>query len=43
MNIAFKYASAPYIVMVSDDLILHEGCLQNGYDELRDVGLMAKK
>ena len=20
--------------MVSDDLILHEGCLQNGYDEL---------
>ena len=34
MNIAFKYASAPYIVMVSDDLILHEGCLQNGYDEL---------
>jgi len=34
MNIAFKYASAPWIVMVSDDLILAKGALQNGYDEL---------
>ena len=34
MNIAFKYASAPYIVMVSDDLILENGCLQKGYDEM---------
>ena len=34
MNIGFKYASAPYIVMVSDDLILHKGCLQNGFDEM---------
>ena len=34
MNIAFKYASAPYIVMVSDDLILEKGCLQKGYDEM---------
>jgi len=34
MNIAFKYASAPWIVMVSDDLILSKGVLQKGYDEL---------
>jgi glycosyltransferase involved in cell wall biosynthesis len=34
MNIGFKYAHAPYIVMVSDDLILAPGCLQKGYDEM---------
>lgn len=34
MNIGFKYASAPWIVMVSDDLILAKGALQNGFDEL---------
>jgi len=34
MNIAFKYAASPWIVMVSDDLILAKGALQNGYDEL---------
>ena len=34
MNIGFRYASAPWIVMVSDDLILAQGALQNGYDEL---------
>ena len=34
MNIGFRYASAPWIVMVSDDLILAEGALQKGYDEL---------
>lgn len=34
MNIAFKYASAPWIVMVSDDLILAKGALQKGYDAL---------
>jgi glycosyltransferase involved in cell wall biosynthesis len=34
MNIGFKYARAPWIVMVSDDLILAKGALQNGYDEL---------
>lgn len=34
MNIGFKLASAPWIVMVSDDLILAKGALQKGYDEL---------
>ena len=34
MNIAFKYASSDWIVMVSDDLILANGALQKGYDEL---------
>jgi len=34
MNIAFKYASSDWIVMVSDDLILAKGGLQKGYDEL---------
>lgn len=34
MNIGFKYASAPWIVMVSDDLILAKGALQQGYEEL---------
>jgi len=34
MNIGFKYAHAPWIVMVSDDLILAKGALQKGYDEL---------
>jgi len=34
MNIGFRYASAPWIVMVSDDLILAKGTLQKGYDEL---------
>jgi glycosyltransferase involved in cell wall biosynthesis len=36
MNIGFKYASAPWIVMVSDDLILAKGALQKGYDELEN-------
>lgn len=36
MNIGFKYASSPYIVMVSDDLILEPGCLQYGYDEMEN-------
>lgn len=35
MNIGFKYASAPWIVMVSDDLILANGALQKGYNELK--------
>jgi glycosyltransferase involved in cell wall biosynthesis len=34
MNIGFRYASAKYIVMVSDDLIIGKGCLQKGYDEM---------
>jgi len=34
MNIAFKYASSQWIVMVSDDLILAKGAIQNGYDEI---------
>ncbi|WP_313348908.1 glycosyltransferase family 2 protein [Empedobacter sp.] len=34
MNIAFKYAKADWIVMVSDDLLLEKGCLQKGYDFL---------
>jgi glycosyltransferase involved in cell wall biosynthesis len=34
MNIGFRFASAPWIVMVSDDLILEKGALQKGYDEL---------
>lgn len=34
MNIAFKYASSDWTVMVSDDLILANGALQKGYDEL---------
>lgn len=34
MNIGFKYASTPWIVMVSDDLILAKGTLQKGFDEL---------
>jgi glycosyltransferase involved in cell wall biosynthesis len=36
MNIAFKYAKSPWIVMVSDDLILAKGALQKGYDLLVD-------
>jgi glycosyltransferase involved in cell wall biosynthesis len=34
MNIGFKYASSPWIVMISDDLILTKGVLQKGYDHL---------
>jgi glycosyltransferase involved in cell wall biosynthesis len=34
MNVGFKYANTPWIVMVSDDLILAKGTLQKGYDEL---------
>lgn len=34
MNIGFKYAKAPWIVMVSDDLILAKGALQKGFDEV---------
>jgi glycosyltransferase involved in cell wall biosynthesis len=34
MNLGFKCAHAPYIVMVSDDLILAPGCLQKGYNEM---------
>ncbi|MFH6999045.1 glycosyltransferase family 2 protein [Flavobacterium sp. FlaQc-57] len=36
MNIAFKSAKSPWIVMVSDDLILAKGALQKGYDLLVD-------
>lgn len=36
MNIGFKYAHSDYIVMVSDDLILAQGCLQKAYDELKN-------
>ncbi len=36
MNIGFKSCHSDYICMVSDDLILAPGCLQKGYDELRD-------
>lgn len=35
MNIGFKFSHADFICMVSDDLILAPGCLQNGYDEIR--------
>lgn len=35
MNIGFKAAHSDYICMVSDDLILAPGCLQKGYDEIR--------
>ena len=31
INIGFKYSSSPWVVMVSDDLILTEGALQKGY------------
>ena len=34
MNIGFRYAHGKYIVMVSDDLILADDCLQNGYDAM---------
>lgn len=34
MNIAFRFARAKWIVMLSDDLLLEKGCLQKGYDEL---------
>lgn len=34
MNIGFKYANSDYICMVSDDLVLQEGCLQKAYDEM---------
>ena len=34
MNIGFKYANSPWIVMVSDDLILTKGALQNGYNKM---------
>lgn len=36
MNIGFRYAHGKYIVMVSDDLILADDCLQNGYDAMED-------
>lgn len=36
MNIGFRYSSAPYIVMVSDDLILQKGCLQIGFNEIEN-------
>lgn len=35
MNIGFKATHSDYICMVSDDLILAPGCLQNGYDEMK--------
>jgi len=34
MNIAFKHAKAPWVVMLSDDLILAKGALNNGFNEL---------
>jgi len=34
MNIAFKYSSADWIVMISDDLLLEKGCLELGFKEL---------
>jgi len=34
INIGCKYAKAPWIVMISDDLILAPNALQKGYDEL---------
>ena len=34
MNIAFKYAHSDYVVMISDDIILAEGCLKKGYDTM---------
>ena len=34
INIAFKMATSDFIVMISDDLILNYGCLQNGFDEM---------
>ena len=37
MNIGFKTAHSDYICMVSDDLILAPGCLQKGYDKMRDL------
>lgn len=43
MNIGFKYAKAKWIVMVSDDLILEKGCLQNAYDELNELTLKGEK
>lgn len=36
MNIAFYYAKADWIVMVSDDLLLEKGCLQEGYNFLNN-------
>lgn len=36
MNIGFKFAHSEFICMVSDDLILAPGCLQKGYDEIRN-------
>ncbi len=35
MNIGFKYCHSDYICMVSDDLILAPGCLQQGYEEIK--------
>ena len=35
MNIGFKACHSDYICMVSDDLILAPGCLQNGFDNIR--------
>ena len=35
MNIGFKATHSDYICMVSDDLILAQGCLQKGYDEIK--------
>jgi glycosyltransferase involved in cell wall biosynthesis len=36
MNIGFKYASSPWIVMISDDLILTKGALQKGFNNLSE-------
>lgn len=37
INMGFRAAHAPWIVMVSDDMILCPGALQSGYDELNQL------
>lgn len=37
MNLAFKKALAPWIVMISDDLIVCPGALQSGFDQLKNL------
>jgi glycosyltransferase involved in cell wall biosynthesis len=43
MNLVFKSAQAPYILMMSDDTIFHTGAVQNGLDFIAQQQALGKK
>jgi|GEM_PF-3357054 len=43
MNLVFKSAQAPYVLMMSDDTIFHAGAIQNGLDFIIDQQALGKK